>query len=200
MRSAKVALMFRRSTSFVGKAWSALVRTIRGVRRGIWRWTVAGLLVGAVASGACYWALNTWAAWRLEGLASRTKTWPTGTILDNVNVEVTTRCSRSELSYTVSIVPPPPTDPTLNRGERTDAARAATDRVRTRLKAIRLQFVDASGVPTAAYELPMEGFIRIYSNSDERLTRLEDRSVLTCSPARYVRASTMKLDWVERGE
>lgn len=191
--------MLRQSPSSAGIAQSALLWAISSVRRRIWRYTLAGLLVGAVVSGASYWVWNTWTAWRLESLASVTKKWPASTILDNVRVEVATRCSGSELSYMVAIVPPP-ADPMLNRSERTDIAKAATDRVRKRLKALRIQFVDAAGVTTAVYELPIEGFIRIYSNSDERLTRLEDRSVLTCTPEQYVRARTMKLGWVERGE
>ena len=163
------------------------------------RYTFAGLLVAGALSGAGYWAWTAWTAWRLEGVASIPKTWPTGTILDNVTVEVTTSCSGSELSYTIAIVPPPAPE-TLSRGERTDAAKAATDTVRQRLKVLRLQFVDATGGPTAAYELPIEGFIRIYSSSDGRLTRLEDRGVLPCTPADYVRASTMTLGWIDRGE
>lgn len=192
-------LVLRQSPVPAGMSWKALVSALCGIGRGIWRYILIGLLVGGVISTGGYWLWSTWTAWRLERLASVTKRWPTSTILDNVSVEVATRCSGSELSYTVAIVPPP-ADRALNRGERTDAAKAATDRVRTRLKAIRLQFVDAEGLQTAVYELPIEGFIRIYSNSDERLTRLEDRNVLTCTVAQYVRSSTLKLGWVKRGE
>ena len=191
--------MLRESPSPAGISRSVRVSAISGVRRIVGPYTFAGLLIAAVVSSAGYWAWTTWTAWRLEGLASVSKAWPTSTILDNVTVEVTTSCSGSELSYTVAIVPPP-APRTLSRGERIDAAKAATDQLRHRLKAIRLRFIDMNGAQTAAYELPIEGFIRIYSNSDGRLTRLEDRGVLTCTPADYVRASTMKLDWVNRGE
>lgn len=172
---------------------------IWGVRRVVAPYTLAGLLVATGVSGAGYWAWNTWTAWRLERLASGTKTWPTSTILDNATLEVTTSCYGSALSYTVAIVPLP-ANPMLSRGERTDAAKAATDQVRRRLRVIRLQFEDADGITTAVYELPIDGFIRMYSDSDERLTRLEERSVRTCTPADYVRASKLKVGWIERAD
>jgi hypothetical protein len=103
------------------------------------------------------------------------------------------------LSYTVAIVPQA-YEAKLSRGERTDSGKAITDQIKKHVKAIQLQLLDKGGLPTAVYELPMDGFIRIYSNSDERPTTLEDRGMLACTPASYLRADTLKLSWTERRE
>jgi hypothetical protein len=47
-----------------------------------------------------------------------------------------------------------------------------------RLKAIHLQFIDKDGFPTAAYDVAIGSFVRIYSSNEGRLTSLEARGTL----------------------
>ena len=173
--------------------WLEVWNDVKGARIHI----LAGLLAGAFLSAAGYWVWSTWEAWRVEELASVAKTWPTSKIVDNASVEVTTRCAGSGLSFTVAIIPPP-SEARLTLWERTDEGRLVTERIRKRLRAIHLQFVDRDGSPAAAYDLPMDGFVRIYSDNEESPTRLEYRGTLTCNAGTYVRAQTLKLSWIEQ--
>jgi hypothetical protein len=172
--------------------WLEVWNGVKGARVQI----LAGLLVGAILSAAGYWVWSTWEAWRVKELASVVKTWPTSKIVDNASVEVTTRCAGSGLSFTVVIIPP--SEAGLTLWERTDEGRLVTERIRKRLRALHLQFVYRDGSPAAAYDLPMDGFVRIYSDNKDSPTRLEYRGTHTCSAGSYVRAQTLKLTWIER--
>ena len=157
---------------------------------------LAGLLIGVIISAAGYWAWSTWQSWRVEELTSVSRTWPPGRIFDEASVQITTKCTKSILFYTVEIIPRKSTGVTL--WERADSSKAMTDRIKTRLEGIRLQFVDKDGLPTAAYEVPIDEFVRMYSSSDERLTSLEARGTRPCDPASYVRSAGLKVRWLER--
>jgi len=60
--------------------------------------------------------------------------------------------------------------------------------------------VDKDGFPTAAYDVAIDEFVRIYSSNEERLTSLEAWGTLACSPASYVRAEALIVSWTERHE
>jgi hypothetical protein len=166
--------------------------------KGTWFRILAGLFIALVVVAAGYWARSTWESWRIEEMASLSKTWPASRIPgdENGTVEITTKCSDSKLSYTVAIVPPK-SDAGLTQGERTERGRVVTEQIRKHLKGIRLQFVDKEGSPIAAHDLAMDEFVRIYYSSDERPTSLEARGTLACNLARYVRAEALTLSWIE---
>lgn len=161
--------------------------------KGVWFRVVARLYMAGVIIAACSLAYS----WRLDWLASVTKTWPTSRILNDATIEVETKCSESVLSYVVAIVPLLG-DAALTHVEKTNRGMFITDWIRQHLKVIHLQFVDRDGSPTAAYDVAIDEFVRIYSSSDERPTRLEARGMLACNPANYVLAETLKLNLVER--
>src|SRR5215470_13796546 len=129
------------------------VRDLQWRRRG----ALVGVLIGLLLSAVSYWAVSAWQARRLEEQASTNKTWPVISIPGDMNVEVTTRCRNSTLSYIVSIIPPPGA-PTLSVWDRTDQNKVATDQIRERLKSIRLQFAAKEGRPAADHVLPMDDF------------------------------------------
>jgi hypothetical protein len=116
--------------------------------------------------------------------------------LSKRTVEITTKCSDSTLSYIVAIIPPK-TETGLTHSERTDRGKVVTDQIRKHIKAIRLQFVEKEGSPTAAYDLAIGAFVRIYSSTDERPTSLEARGTLACRSASYVRAEALRVGWIE---
>jgi hypothetical protein len=183
----------------VRKATDIWLRFWEGIKKKIWfRFRILiGLFISVAVIAASYWVWSTWESWRINELASLSKTWPASNIPEeDGTVEITTKCSDSTLSYIVAIVPSR-SQAGLTHSERTDSGRVVTDRIRNRIKTIRLQFVDRGGSPTAAYDLPIDEFIRIYSSSDERPTSLEARGTLACSPASYVRADTLRLSWIE---
>jgi hypothetical protein len=161
-----------------------------------WFRILAGLFMAVVIVAACYWTWSGWHSWRLADLASVTTTWPNSRILDNVLVEIKTKCSDSVLSYVVVIVPPK-SNAALTLAEKTDIAKVMTDRLRERLKSIHVQLVDKDGFPTAAYDVAIDKFVRIYSSNEERLTSLEAWGTLACSPASYVRAEALIVSWTE---
>jgi hypothetical protein len=152
------------------------LRFWEGIKK-IWFRILAGLFISVAVIAVSYWAWSAWESWRINELASLSKTWPASNISEEGTVEITTKCSDSTLSYIVAIVPPK-SQAGLTHSERTDRGRVVTDQIRRRIKAIRLQFVDRDGSPTAAYDLPIDEFIRIYSSSDERPTSLEARGGL----------------------
>lgn len=162
-----------------------------------WLRILAGLFMAVVIVAACYWSWSAWHSWRLADLASVTTTWPNSRILNDVLVEIKTKCSDSVLSYDVVIVPPK-SNAALTLAEKTDIAKVMTDRLRERLKAIRVQLVDKDGFPTAAYDVAIDEFVRIYSSNEERLTSLEAWGTLACNPASYVRAEALIVSWTER--
>ena len=174
------------------------LRVWHGVKRA-WFRILVGLFMAGVTVAACYWTWSVWDSWRLADLASVTRTWPNQRILNNVAVEIQTKCSDSVLSYVVVIVPPK-SSAALTLAEKTDFAKVSTDRIRERLKALHLKFIDKDGFPTAAYDIAIDSFIRMYSSNEERLTSLEARDTLACSPTSYVRAETLLLSWTERHE
>jgi hypothetical protein len=171
------------------RLWNGFKRT--------WFRILASLFMTVIIVAACHWMWGVWHSWQLADAASVTTTWPTNTILNNVAVEVKTKCRDSQLSYVVVIVPPK-SSATLSIGERTDRAKIVTDKLRERLEAIQLQFVDKEGFPIAAFAIVTDNFIRIYSSNDERLAILEARGTLPCSPASYQRAEELILSWTER--
>jgi HAMP domain-containing protein len=162
-----------------------------------WFRILVSLFMAVVIVAACYWTWSTWQSWRLEELASVTRTWPNGKILNDVTVEIKTKCSDSVLSYVVVMVTQQ-SNAALNLAEKTDAAKVMTDRLRERLKVIHVQLVDKDGLPTAAYDVAIDEFVRIYSSNEERLTSLEAWGTLACSPASYVRAEALIVSWTER--
>jgi hypothetical protein len=171
------------------RLWNVLRRT--------WFRILASLFTIVVIVVACHWMWGVWHSWQLADAASVTTTWPTNRILNNVAVEVKTNCRDSRLSYVVAIVPPK-SSATVTLGEGTDIAKMMTDKIRERLKAIELRFVDKNGFPAAAFAVITEDFVRIYSSNDERPAILETRGVLPCSPATYLRAEELILSWTER--
>jgi hypothetical protein len=162
-----------------------------------WLRILAGLFMAVVIVAACYWTWSVWHSWQLADLASVTTTWPNSRILDDVLVEIKTKCSNSVLSYVVIVIPPK-SNAALTLAEKTDIARVMTDRLRERLKAIHVQLVDKDGFPTAAYDVAIDEFVRIYSSNEERPTSLEAWGTLACSPASYVRAEALMVSWTER--
>lgn len=153
------------------------------------------MIVVIVAAGHWMWGVRH--SWQLADAASVTTTWPTNRILNDVAVEVNTNCRDSRLSYVVAILPPKSTA-TLTLGERTDIARMLTDKLRERLKAVEVQFVDKDGVPAGAISVVIDDFNRIYSSNAERPAILEARGTLPCSPASYLRAEELIVRWTER--
>jgi hypothetical protein len=158
---------------------------------------LAGLFMAVVIVASCYWTWSTWHSWRIADLASVTTTWPNSRILNDVLVEIKTKCSDSVLSYDVVIVPPK-SNAALTLPEKIETAKMMTDSLRERLKTIHVQLVDKDGFPTTAYDVAIDEFVRIYSSNEERLTSLEAWGTLACSPASYVRAEALIVSWTER--
>lgn len=82
--------------------------------------------------------------------------------------------------------------------DKTDAAKVMMDRLRERLKAIHVKFVDKDGFPTAAYDVAIDEFATLYSSDHGRPVTVEASGSLPCSPARYLRAESLILGWEER--
>jgi hypothetical protein len=162
-----------------------------------WLRILAGLFMAVVIVAACYWTWIAWHSWRIADLASVTTTWPNSRILNDVLVEIKTKCSDSVLSYDVVIVPPK-SNAALTLTEKIETAKMMTDSLRERLKTIHVQLIDKDGFPTAAYDVAIDEFVRIYSSNEERLTSLEAWGTLACSPASYVRAEALIVSWTER--
>jgi hypothetical protein len=162
-----------------------------------WLRILAGLFMAVVIVASCYWTWSAWHSWRIADLASVTTTWPSSRILNDVLVEVKTKCSDSVLSYDVVIVPPK-SNAALTLPEKIETAKIMTDRLRERLKSIHVQLVDKDGFPTAAYDVAIDEFVRIYSSNEERLTSLEAWGTLACTPATYIRAEALTVSWTER--
>jgi hypothetical protein len=175
---------------------AAWLRFWNGLRK-TWFRIVAGLFMTVVIIAAGHWMWGVWHSWQLADSASVTTTWPTNRILDNVVVETKTKCGDSLLYYVVAIVPPKSSG-TSTIAERIDIARIETDKLRERLKAIGLQFVDKDGFRTVAFDVVASDFVRIYSSNDERPVFLEARGTRPCSPATYLRAKELILTWTER--
>ena len=171
--------------------WNSVKRTWFGI--------IASLFMVVVITAACYWAWSAWTSWRLAKQASVSTTWPKMRIVNDVTVETRTKCRDSVLSYSVVLVPPK-SDVALTLADKTDAARVLTERLRERLKAIQIKFVDKDGFPTAAYDVPIDEFVRLYSGSHERPTTLEAWGRVPCSPASYLKAKSLLLSWTERHE
>ena len=169
-----------------------------GVKRA-WFHILASLFMVVIIVGACYWTWSAWTAWRLAELASVSTTWPSIRILNDATVETRTKCRDSVLSFIVVLVPPK-SDAAVTLADKTDAARIMTDRLRERLKAIHVKFVDKDGFPTAAYDVPIDEFVRLYSGNHERPTTLEAWGRVHCSPASYLQAESLLLSWTERQE
>jgi len=168
-----------------------------------WRWrpVTAGVLATMVLVPAGHWVWSVWDARRLEQVVAVPRTWPTSRMVDSATVEVQTTCINSVLSYVVVIVPriaPLTDDSLLARFERTDRGKVMTDALRERLRAIHLRFEDKDGAPAGALDLAIGDFVRMFSTSAERPTSLEARGSGACSPARYVRAESLKVTWTER--
>jgi len=179
------------------KGGTAARLRLRGWIERRWLPVAAGVLVTLVVVPATHWAWRVWDARRLEEEASVPRTWPTSRMMESAIVEIQTTCNSSVLSYVVVIVPLTG-DAALTRFEKTDRGKVMTDTLRERVKEIRFQFEDKDGLPTEAYDLTIDDFVRIFSSSDERPTSLEARGTGTCSPAKYLRADALKLTWVER--
>jgi len=174
-----------------------------GLLRSAWRGTrtyvLAGLAIGVLVSFAGYGVWSVWHAWRVREEAAASKTWPTSGLFDEATVELTTSCTGSVLAYIVLIVPP------IGRGitlpDRIDQSKAMTDRIRQRLEAIRLELLEEKGTtPIVAIEPRVDELVRIYSNSDRRLTSLEARGTVSCDAPSYVRAERLRVTWRERPE
>jgi hypothetical protein len=163
--------------------------------------TVVSILVilamTVIVLAAGHWMWGVWHSWQLADAASVTTTWPINRILNDVAVEVKTNCRDSRLSYVVAIVPPT-SSATLTLSERTDIAKILTDKLRERLKAVEVQFVDKDGVPAAPINIVIDDFDRIFSSNAERPAILEARGTLSCSPASYLRAEELIVSWTER--
>jgi hypothetical protein len=174
-------------------AWPRLWRDLKrtGLR------ILVSLFVAIVIGTTSYWMWGLWQSWQLADAASITTTWPARTILNDVAVEVQTKCRNSRLSYVI-VVLPPNSNAALTWTERTNMAKVMTDTVRTRLKAIDLRFVDKDGLAAAAFDVGIDDFVRIYSSDYERPASLEARGSLTCDPATYLRAAELVLSWTER--
>jgi hypothetical protein len=194
-RSFVVALEFRDRVKQATVIWLTLWN---GVKR-TWFRIVASLFMVVVIVAACYWAWSAWTSWRLAELASVSTAWPNIRILNDVTVETRTKCRDSVLSYIVVLVPPK-SDVAVTLADKTDAAKNMTDRLRERLKAIHVRFVDKDGFPTAAYDIAIDEFVRLYSSDHERPTTLEAWGRVPCSPASYLQAESLHLSWTERHE
>ena len=194
-RSMVVALGFWDRVKQATVIWLTLWN---GVRR-TWFGILASLFMVVVIIAACYGAWGAWTSWRLAKLASVSRTWPNIRILNDVTVETRTRCRDSVLSYIVVLVPPK-NDDAVTLADKTDAAKVLTDRLRERLKAIHLRFVDKDGFPTAAYDVAIDEFVRLYFSDHERPTTLEARGRVPCRPASYLQTDSLLLSWTERHE
>ena len=194
-RSMVVALGFldrvKQATVIWLTLWNGAKRT--------WFRILASLFMVVVIIAVCYWAWSAWTSWRLAELESVSTTWPSIRILNDVTVETKTKCRDSVLSYIVVLVPPK-NDVAVTLAEKTDAARSVTDRVRERLKAIHVRFVDKDGFPTVAYDVAIDEFVRLYSSDHGRPTTLEAWGRVPCSPASYLQAESLLLSWTERHE
>jgi hypothetical protein len=191
--AAALWLRFRDGVQQAAALW---LKFWAGVKQA-WLRILAGLFMAVVIVAACYWTWSVWHSWQLADLASVTTMWPNSRILDDVLVEIKTKCTNSVLSYVVIVIPPK-SNAALTLAEKTDIARVMTDRLRERLKAIHVQLVDKDGFPTAAYDVAIDEFVRIYSSNEERPTSLEAWGTLACSPASYVRAEALMVSWTER--
>jgi hypothetical protein len=194
-RSMVVALEFRDRVKQATVIWLTLWN---GVRRTRFRILASSFMV-VVIIAACYGAWSAWTSWRLAELASVSKPWPRIRILNDVMVETRTKCRDSVLSYVVVLVPPK-SDGAVTLADKTDAAKVMTDRLRERLKAIHVKFVDKDGFPTAAYDVAIDEFVRLYFSDHQRPTTLEARGRVPCSPASYLQAESLLLSWTERHE
>ena len=194
-RSMVVALEFWDRVKQATVMWLTLWN---GVRR-TWFGILASLFMVVVIIAACYGAWGAWTSWRLAKLASVSTTWPNIRILNDVTVETRTRCRDSVLSYIVVLVPPK-NDDAVTLADKTDAAKVMTDKLRERLKAIHLRFVDKDGFPTAAYDVAIDEFVRLYFSDHARPTTLEARGRVPCSPASYLQTKSLLLSWTERPE
>jgi hypothetical protein len=169
-----------------------------GVKR-TWFGILTSLFMVVVITAGCYWAWSAWTSWRFAKLASVSTTWPKIGIGNDVTVEARTKCRDSVMSYSVVLVPPK-SETALTLADKTDAARVLTERLRERLKAIHIKFIDKDGFPTAAYDVPIDEFVRLYSGNHERPTTLEAWGRVPCSPASYLQAKSILLSWTERHE
>ena len=65
-------------------------------------------------------------------------------------------------------------------------------------KAIALQLVDKDGLPTMAFDVAIDDFVKMFSSREARPVSLEARGTLPCNPAVYVRTHTVMLSWTLR--
>jgi hypothetical protein len=165
------------------------------VRR-TWLRALGGFFIATVVLAACYWPVSVLQSWRIADLASATRTWPSGTILNDVIVEAQTKCSDSELTYVLVLLPPKSNASTL--AERAAKAKLETDRLRERLNPIHFVMVDKDGTRTVSHTVPVDEFVRIYSSDEERLATLEARGTIPCDSASYLRADSLTVTATER--
>lgn len=185
------------------------VRRLAHVRNTVWVWlrlwifvqrtwlrVLGGFLVAAVVLTACYWPVKALQSRRIADRASATRIWPSARILNDVIVETRTKCSDSELTYVLVLLPPKSNASTL--AERADKAKVATDSLRERLEPIHFLMVDQEGALIVSHTVPVDEFVRIYSSDEERLATLEARGTIPCDPAKYLRAQSLTVSSAER--